>query len=73
LTDGDDGRRIPPTADYFVIPAPCPCSVALFSCRCGATAVDYDLKDDAPPGWETAEDGELLCPVCAAKASETTG
>jgi len=35
--------KIARTTDYFVIPAPVPCGVALFTCRCGAYAVEYDL------------------------------
>jgi hypothetical protein len=57
------------TADYIVIPAPFPCSVALFSCPCGAKAVESDTKRVAPKGWSTAEDGSPRCPVCAGKAS----
>jgi hypothetical protein len=72
LTAGGYAAKIAPTADYFVIPAPCPCSVALFSCACGATAVDYDLKQDLPPGWEAAEDGEFRCPRCSAEAAATS-
>jgi hypothetical protein len=69
LTAGRHGAKIAPTAEYFVIPAPCPCSVALFSCACGATVVDYDVKEAAPAGWEAADDGEVLCPECSARAS----
>lgn len=74
LTAGGDGAKIASTADYFVIPAPCPCSVALFSCPCGAKAVEYDLKEVAPPGWSTSDDGVLRCPECSARVSarETT-
>jgi hypothetical protein len=57
------------TADYFVIPGPAPCSVALFTCPCGAHAVDYDLSDEAPPGWTKSDDGELRCPECTRRAS----
>jgi hypothetical protein len=69
LTADGDGAKIAPTADYFVIPAPCPCSVALFSCPCGANAVDYDVKDAAPAGWTTTDDGEARCPECSARAA----
>jgi hypothetical protein len=55
------------TADYFLIPAPVPCSVALFTCPCGAHAVDYDPKDVSPPGWSKAEDGSQRCPRCSAE------
>jgi hypothetical protein len=51
-------------AEYFAIPAPCPCSVALFECACGATAVDYDLQKAVPAGWSVAEDGSVRCPRC---------
>ena len=40
----EDRRR---TADYFVTPAPVPCSVAVFSCACGATDVECD-----PETWQ---------------------
>jgi hypothetical protein len=60
------------TADYLVIPAPFPCSVALFSCPCGAKAVD-DPRHVEPKGWSTAEDGSPRCPVCTAKASSREG
>jgi hypothetical protein len=53
-------------ADYFVTPTPVPSSVALFTCPCGAIAVDYDLKEALPPGWSSAEDGSDRCPPCAA-------
>jgi hypothetical protein len=53
LTSGRDEVRIARTADYFVSPAPYPCSVAMFRCPCGAKAVEYDVKRVAPPGWET--------------------
>jgi hypothetical protein len=69
LTADADGAKIAPTADYFVIPAPCPCSVALFSCPCGASTVEYDVKHAAPPGWETTDDGEARCPECSARAA----
>jgi hypothetical protein len=60
--------KITQTVDYFTIPAPFPCSVALFSCRCGATAVEYDLEQTTPAGWSTAEDGSDRCPRCSAAA-----
>jgi hypothetical protein len=57
------------TAEYVVIPAPFPCSAGLFSCSCGATAVEYDLKRVAPEGWSTAEDGSCRCPRCTAEGA----
>jgi hypothetical protein len=69
LTSDRDEPKIVQTADYFVTPAPIPCSVALFSCPCGATAVEYDVKRVAPAGWSTADDGVLRCPACTAVAS----
>jgi len=68
LTSKRDPSRIVPTADYFVIPAPVPCSVALFSCPCGAKAFESDPKQLAPKGWTTADDGSVRCPVCSAKS-----
>jgi hypothetical protein len=61
--------KIAGTADYFITPAPVPSSVAVFSCACGATEVEYDVKDAAPPEWSTADDGSPRCPVCTAAAS----
>jgi hypothetical protein len=60
------------TADYFVIPAPFPCGVALFHCRCGAHAVEYDLKRGVPTGWSTSDEGADLCPHCSAQAAGRT-
>ncbi len=54
--------------EYFEIPAPFPCSVALFVCGCGATAVDYDVTEPAPTGWSVAEDGSARCPRCYARS-----
>jgi hypothetical protein len=56
-------------ADYFVTPAPIPSSVAVFSCRCGVTEVEYDAMEVVPPEWSTAADGSQRCPVCTAEAS----
>ncbi len=53
-------------AEYVVIPAPVPCSVALFSCPCGAKAFE-DTKHVAPKGWSPADDGSVRCPACSAK------
>jgi hypothetical protein len=57
-------------ADYFVVPAPVPCSVAVFTCPCGAKTVEYDLERASPPGWSSTEDGSTLCPPCSAAAAE---
>ena len=69
MTSGRQEARIAHTADYYVIPAPFPCSVALFSCPCGAKAVESDPKRVAPKGWSTTGEGSPRCPVCTAKAS----
>src|SRR5215467_7763556 len=69
LTRPHRRTRIVFTADYFVIPAPVPCSVAVFTCRCGAQTVEYDLERAAPPDWSSAEDGSTLCPRCSAAAA----
>jgi hypothetical protein len=61
--------RIGQTVDHFVIPAPYPCSVALFTCPCGAQAVEYDVERVAPPGWEMGDDGLPRCPACIAEES----
>ena len=67
MTSLRDEARIVQTAEYLVIPVPFPCSVALFSCPCGAKAVESDTKHVVPKGWSTAEDGSTRCPVCTAK------
>jgi len=59
--------RIAGTVDYVVIPAPFPCSLALFTCPCGAKAVD-DPRHATPKGWTTAADGSVRCPACSAKS-----
>jgi hypothetical protein len=61
--------KIARTADYFVTPAPVPSSVAVFSCPCGATEVEYDVKDVAAPEWSTDDDGSHRCPECTANAA----
>jgi hypothetical protein len=66
LTSLREGSRIAPTAEYIVIPVPFPCSVALFSCPCGAKAVE-ETKKAAPKGWSVDADGSARCPVCVAK------
>jgi hypothetical protein len=66
LTSLRKRSRIDPTAEYIVIPAPVPCSIAVFSCRCGAQAFE-DTKHVAPEGWSTADDGTVRCPVCSEK------
>lgn len=68
LTSRCRETKIAETADYFVTPAPIPSSVAVFSCPCGATAVEYDATEVAPPDWSTADDGSCRCPVCTAEA-----
>jgi hypothetical protein len=72
LTTGRREARIAPTADYFVIPAPVPCSVAVFTCPCGAKAMEYDLERALPEGWSSTEAGSTLCPHCSAAAAERT-
>jgi len=66
LTSLRERSRIASTADYIVIPAPVPCSIAVFSCPCGAQAFE-DTKHVAPEGWSVSEDGSVRCPVCAAE------
>jgi hypothetical protein len=62
-------HKIAWTPDYFVTSAPFPCSIALFSCSCGARAVEYDLKQGAPAAWTTAQDGSQRCPACSTEAA----
>ena len=52
------------TAEYYVNQATIPLGIAVFTCRCGGTRVQYDL-DAAPTGWTTAADGSDRCPRCA--------
>jgi hypothetical protein len=55
--------------EYIVNLSSVPCSVALFTCDCGASTVDYDLRQDhLPPGWSPAEDGSPRCPRCSKPA-----
>jgi hypothetical protein len=72
LTGPGQDAKIAQMADYFVIPTPVPCSVALFTCPCGAHAVEYDVKRAAPTGWSTADDGSCRCPRCSAKLAGRT-
>lgn len=72
MTSDRDEANIAQTAEYFVIPASFPCSVALFSCSCGAKTLEYEVERVAPTGWVTTEDGELRCPVCAERDSGRT-
>ena len=57
-------------AEYVAVPTPFPCSVALFTCSCGAKTVEYDPKTVAPTGWSTTEDGAARCPECTERASD---
>jgi hypothetical protein len=66
LTTPHGGAKIAGTADYFVIPAPVPCTVAVFTCPCGAQVVEADREQALPPGWSTTEDGSSRCPRCSA-------
>jgi hypothetical protein len=63
--------RIAYTVDHFVISAPFPFAVALFRCRCGAKAVEYDLKRAAPTGWSIVDTGSHRCPRCSVTTSES--
>jgi len=64
------GTKIARTADYFVIPAPVPCTVAAFTCACGARAFESDRTRGLPSGWSSAEDGSNRCPPCSAAAAQ---
>jgi hypothetical protein len=63
LTAAHRSENIPFTAEFYVNQASVPLGVAVFSCSCGATQVEYGL--DRPNGWSTATDGSDLCPHCA--------
>jgi hypothetical protein len=52
--------------EYYVNQAAVPLGVALFTCNCGATQVECDLRRGSPPdGWSIAADGSARCPHCA--------
>jgi hypothetical protein len=57
------------TAEFYVNQATVPLGVAVFSCACGATRVQYDLKRSSPSGWSTAADGSDRCPHCESSES----
>jgi hypothetical protein len=66
LTPGARGcDHHPITVEYGVIHATVPCSAALFTCRCGASTVEFDLARELPERWSTADDGSPRCPHCA--------
>ena len=69
LTSQRHAAKIAQTADYYAIPAPFPRCVVLFTCPCGAEAVESDLKRVAPTGWSTADDGSHRCPACFAEST----
>jgi hypothetical protein len=50
---------------YGFIHASVPCAVALFTCRCGASTVEIDVRQEAPNGWLALAGGSHLCPPCA--------
>jgi len=41
-----------------------PCSVALFTCSCGVSAVELDVRRQAPDGWSALPDDSHRCPRC---------
>lgn len=49
---------------YAAVSAFVPCSVALFTCECGASAVEFDMRLEVPHGWSTRETPHL-CPRCS--------
>lgn len=49
---------------YGVLSAFVPCSVALFTCSCGASKVEADIRREVPDGWSTLELSHL-CPRCS--------
>jgi len=65
LTSGSRSENIrSTTAEFYVNQATIPLGVAVFTCSCGGTRVQYDL-DTIPSGWTTAPDGTDRCPRCA--------
>ena len=58
------------TVEYVVTYAPIPFSFALFTCNCGATSVECDMRRAAPDNWTVADDGSHLCAHCAAIAKQ---
>ena len=50
------------TAEFYVNQATIPLGIAVFSCDCGATQVQYGVE--VPSGWLAAADGSDRCPRC---------
>jgi len=59
------------TVEYGVISATVPCSAALYTCRCGASTVEFDLARELPERWSTTEDGSPRCPHCTELATSS--
>jgi hypothetical protein len=51
------------TAEFYVNQATIPLGIAVFSCECGATQVQYGVE--VPSGWLAAAGGSDRCPRCA--------
>jgi hypothetical protein len=65
LTPPPAGENIAGTAEVYVNQATVPISVAVLTCACGASCVQYDLRHGPPGGWTSAADGSDCCPRCA--------
>ena len=63
LTAAHRSESIALTAEFYVNQATVPLGVAVFSCACGATRIEYGVE--CPSGWSTNADGSDLCPRCA--------
>ena len=70
LTSVRDPSRIMPTADYFIIPAPVPCSVALFSCPCGARADESDPSSSCRKAGRRRRTARFAARPAARRASQ---
>jgi hypothetical protein len=57
------------TVRHGVIHASVPCSVALYTCSCGASTVEFDVRLPVPDGWSAVGNDTVLCPHCARNAA----
>ena len=54
---GDRASIATVTVNDGVLHASVPCGVAMFTCTCGASAVEYDLNRGVPDRWVAADAG----------------
>jgi hypothetical protein len=60
------------TVQHFATFAPIPRSFAMFTCRCGASSIEHDVRRAAPKHWTIADDGSHLCAQCAPRAKQSS-